>query len=356
MRGMKRFGLVLTLISVSACAPVVYDASYRAPVRSVSVQATYSQPSHHLEAAYRQVHPIEVTLYADNTYLGFYFQPIQLIITNGQYVEIPVKDRRGRSSKIYAHYHQNNLHFDADRKCQGIHDSSRFNYDNRWDKGHRYSNLSAGKDFDLAGLQLQIRKVPTSPQRVSKSVPVQVDDQARQGRHYENMQPAARPVVVNRAENKRRINDVYSAKRPVGQHVAVVADKTLENDSKNSVKQLIIKNKLVSKTHKSVDNSIKRPAIIEKINKDKHSLQVTRGAAMPTGKTRTVNRKPAKSRMESVVLPDSQETVETAGLAKTARDSVLALNDILDEEIGTDSRSNRKAVARDRTSQDKRSR
>jgi len=108
------------ILSVTACATVVYDANYGTPARDIYfyVNSSYN------ETAYRT---IEVTLYADNHYMSVYFQPMHLVIYDGQFVEIPVRDRRGRDTKIYAHYHQNNLHFDSDRNDHGINGSSRFN-------------------------------------------------------------------------------------------------------------------------------------------------------------------------------------------------------------------------------------
>lgn len=88
MRGIEKFGLVLMILSVTACAPVVYDAGYGVPASNVYVHSGYEQSTDYNEATYL---PIEVTLYADNTYPGVYFQPLHLVIHDGQYVEIPVR-------------------------------------------------------------------------------------------------------------------------------------------------------------------------------------------------------------------------------------------------------------------------
>jgi len=109
------------LFSIAACAPISHKATYRTSSGHVSAY-TSSQ---------NYTRPIQVTLYSDSTYLGVNFQPIQIVISDGEYVEIPVKNRRGRSSRIFAHYHHGNLHFDANRKCQKIQGSTAYKYDRR---------------------------------------------------------------------------------------------------------------------------------------------------------------------------------------------------------------------------------
>ena len=79
------------LFSLSACAPINYEATYRQPSGHVSA---YRSPQ-----AYTR--PIQVTLYSDSTYLGINLKPILIVISDGEYVEIPVKNRRGRSSRLF---------------------------------------------------------------------------------------------------------------------------------------------------------------------------------------------------------------------------------------------------------------
>ena len=149
------FGLGLIMVSAVACAPVVHDASYHEYRTTPAQVAVYTSHT----VVYPRAQTIEVMLYADRTYRGVYFQPMRLVISEGQYVEIPVRDKRGRQTRIYAHYHQQNLHFDHDRNCRALHGSARYSYDRKWDTGHRYSNLNAGKDYDLTGLHLEIRNI-----------------------------------------------------------------------------------------------------------------------------------------------------------------------------------------------------
>ena len=143
------------LFSVSACAPINYGPTYRPASGHVSV---YRSPQTYIR-------PIQVTLYSDSTYPGVNFDPIQIVISDGQYVEIPVKNRRGRSSRFFAHYHHGNLHFDGNRKCQKIQGSTGYQYDRRWDKGYKYTYVNAGHDYDFTGLRLVIRNTPKADNR-----------------------------------------------------------------------------------------------------------------------------------------------------------------------------------------------
>ena len=66
------------LFSVSACAPVNYGPTYRPASGHVSA---YRSPQTYIR-------PIQVTLYSDSTYPGVNFDPIQIVISDGQYVEM----------------------------------------------------------------------------------------------------------------------------------------------------------------------------------------------------------------------------------------------------------------------------
>ena len=253
MRRMEKLGFILMILSVTACAPVVYDAHYGAPARDTYVYVNFEQPAYYNETAYR---PIEVTLYADNSYMGVYFQPRHLVIYDGQYVEIPVRDRRGRDTKIYAHYHQNNLHFDTDRNDHGINGSSRFDYDNRWENGYKYSNINAGKDYDLTGLQMQIRNAPTSRNNQTHKV----------------------------TENKEN--------RPSERQVTVITDKTVKKVVRREGKSPIYNSKSVNEQFRPAVINAKRPEIIEKTVRDAQSHQMPGKTAKSMKKEQTASRVP----------------------------------------------------------------
>ena len=48
------------------------------------------------------------------------------VIYDGDFVEVPVRDKHGHNKKLYAHYHRGDLHFDSSRQCASIPGSSRF--------------------------------------------------------------------------------------------------------------------------------------------------------------------------------------------------------------------------------------
>ena len=356
MRGFKSFGLILALVAVTACAPVVYDATYHTPVRHVATRVTYTQPVYRHEVVYRQAQSIEVTLFADNTYLGISFSPLHLTITDGQYVEIPVRDRRGRQARIYAHYHQNNLHFDSGRNCQGINGASRFSADSRWDKGQRYSNLNAGKDYDLTGLQLNIRKVPTESRRVGNNAAVKINNNSSQVRHYGDESSAKRPVVTIAEDHNRRAGAVNSDKRPTGRQNVTVAEKDTKTFRENNAKQLIKQKKTVEIRHEKVDRSAKRPAIVDKVIDVERSQRVAKGAEKSAAEKRAVNRMPGKRGTKDVAVPESQDSTDAQQKSSIAREETIAQNDRSDEESDEVFRSNRKAEAGERTSRGKQSR
>ena len=153
MNGMKKLSLILMLLSLTACVSKVQRTVYyesRPPISHAAVHKTV----HHYQ-------PIEVIVYADRSYRGG-FSTIQLVMVDGDYAEIPIRNKRGNYTRIFAHYHAGVLHFDADKNCHGIQGASRFKQDNGWHKGQMYTRVSAGKDYDLTGLQLMVRNVDQS--------------------------------------------------------------------------------------------------------------------------------------------------------------------------------------------------
>lgn len=148
---------VLVLLAATACAPVYNDAAYYEHVEPVSRVSVGSFS--HTPYRYEHLHgAIEVALFADHTYLGLNFQPVHLVIHDGDYVRVPLRNKRGHLKVIYAHYHKGDLHFDASKSCRNIAGTSRFRYDKGWEEGRRYDYISAGPDYDLRGYRLSVRK------------------------------------------------------------------------------------------------------------------------------------------------------------------------------------------------------
>jgi hypothetical protein len=301
MRGIKRFGFLLMLVSVTACAPVAYDATYRSPTGHVSVQTSYFQPVYRQVNTYRTIRPIEVTLYADNSYRGVYFSPIRLVIADNQYVEIPARDRRGRNTRIFAHYHRKNLHFDADRNCNGIHGASQYKYDKKWKKGHKYSSINAGRDYDLSGLHLQIRNTADSPRQ-------------QQVNTLKSTKAVKKKLDVNKKTVVRVNNEKSSSRQQVR-----------NNTPRNNIKRAVVREKtqpLTSRAAKVADRGTKnRPVIVEKISKHEQSKRITIMNAKSVNKESV--RGLAKKKVKSAELKINGKAHKSVSAEETVSDSKM---------------------------------
>ena len=256
------FGFLAILFSVTACAPVTYETIYRQPPGHVSVNSS------HRGQTQAYLRPIQVTIYSDSTYTGFNFAPIQVVIADGEYVAIPAKNRRGRSSQIFAHYHQGNLHFDANRNCQKILGSSAYQYDRRWDKGYKYARVNAGHNYDFTGLRLVIRSTPQSnshPKQVTSSKDLNIHRKERITDKYR--------VVThnNKKSHDKKVVD-HKPSKNVHNKAVVVAKPPKENKQSKRFKHLgskdIIKNTDSSNSKKTV-----RPNIVRELAKHKKTNQ-----------------------------------------------------------------------------------
>jgi hypothetical protein len=201
-------GFLAILFSVTACAPVTYESTYRPPSGHTYVNNTYNQRGQ--TQAY--LRPIQVTLYSDSTSTGFNFAPIHVVISDGEYVAIPVINRRGRSLRIFGHYHQGNLHFDANRKCQKVLGSSGYQYDRRWDKGYKYANVNAGHNYDFTGLRLAIRSVPQS----SNSRDTKIGDYKPSKNVKGKVVVTAKNPKVNKQTSKHKYLESRDKIKPIG--------------------------------------------------------------------------------------------------------------------------------------------
>ena len=308
MRRKQRFGLFLMLMSVTACAPVVYDATYhkhRTPTHVV-VRATHSQPRHHHGPVYQQVHPIEVTLYAGNTYLGVNFQPIQIVITDGEYVAIPIRNKRGRQTIIYAHYHKNSLHFDSDRNCRNLNGSSRYKYDKRWDKGHKYAHINAGKDYDLTGLQLRIRNVPTGKRQTRKYESTKVINQNVIILNNNGKKPTKQRVTRVLIKNNNEKLSVQKQQHSIDSRPTKATDYYSHDKQRNKTKSLTTsKKKLVVKAVKKA----KRPTIVEKISRHDQS-KYHKDVPQKTGVKNNVLNKRMKRQKKELIVKNKNRPIE----------------------------------------------
>lgn len=319
----KRFGLVLLLMSVTACVPVVYDAAYyeyRTPASHVSVQSSYVYASHR-KVAHQVIHPIELTLYADSSYLGLYFQPIHLVIADGGYVEIPVRNRRGRHTTIFAHYHQRDLHFDSSRNCQRIHGSSGFKYDKRWDKGHKYAHINAGKDYDLTGLRLQVRNAPAGKRHLKMSAPVKVIKKQVVVRKVPVKQQVAK-VKPKRIPKKMIVREEH---RPSYRHTVKSSETTIIKKRTHRSKALKSKDNSTTRIDRKVVKTTSKPHIVQRVVTAIKLQRASEKPLRPAVKRSVTVRKSQNKQVKTVVKQKSRiineagRTERAAKIKKTRR-------------------------------------
>ncbi len=325
MRRMKRFGLFLVLMLATACAPVVYDTTYRE--YRVPARNTYFQPSHHHKSSYQRVRPIEITLYASNSFQGIYFQPIHIVIADGEYVEIPVKDKRGRYTKIYAHYHKNNLHFDSDMNCRAIHGSSKYIYDSRWDKGHKYTKINIGKDYDLSWLRLKIRNLPAGSPYVKKGRPVKVVNKTIITHRYEGKTPVKRPVVIVQPSDKRKKVVVHEQNDPLNRHTPKTPGYGVVKQHVKNTKPLIIKDNIGRNGSDVVIKTVKRPTIVKKIVKDKQPQHIYSEKVVSQNKKQYLVHKSVRKSTKTIGGQNNRVDDEAHDATKVEKTKMLSRND-----------------------------
>lgn len=260
------------LFSVVACAPIRYEASYRSPASHVSTHRSHSHIS-----------PIQVTLYSETVQ----FAPIQIVVSDGDYVEIPVKNRRGRSSRIFAHYHRGNLHFDSNRKCQKIKGSVGYQYDKRWDRGYKYTHVSVGHDYDFSGLRLLIRNTSKLDSRPKKILTVKTPEIHRKTANttkYQTVKTPAKKKVVARKQLKNTPKKVVMTKKTSNRSIQSHRDKSKNTSDKYRARGAV---------------SAKKPGLMDMVrtspghNKaDKHKVVVRNKAPdRPSGNRSVATRK-----------------------------------------------------------------
>ena len=266
-------GLILTLLSVTACAPAIHESTYygKSGTTYVNVQAPQRQAQ-----PIQMYRSIQVTLYTDKAYRGSYFQPVQLVIADGQYVEIPIKNRRGRMARIYAHYQANDLHFDSSRRCQRIPGSTSYKYLKTWDNGHKYGHVNAGNDYDLSGLHLSVRNLTTDRQHANREVVERVDFKSRH-KNTKIVNNNSKTVTYN-TNNSIDINnkkDVKKTQFSKAVHKPTVVKKI--EKTKDTRRATVVKNDvriddiMTSKRHKGY-----REVLNENSNVKSHVVRKTR--------------------------------------------------------------------------------
>ena len=262
MKKLIMLSVLSMLFSLTACAPKVYERTYyeyRPPVHRVVVHKT----KHH----YR---PIEIVLFADSKYRGRYPSPIQLVIYDGQYIEIPLYHKHGKPKRIYAHYSHGVLHFVKNRNGKGIPGSSRYNYDSRWDKGRVYGEIKVGKDFELTGFKLKVRTVSNQSRANLRS-----DQKSRNHSSpvlYIQKNTKKKPTVVHKkvVTHKSSQSKKPTLKKPKTQIKQVKIEK---NNHFNKVKQSKVIKKSVQKRIVASQDQHKKQTRTESVNRPHQTIK-----------------------------------------------------------------------------------
>ncbi len=257
MMNLKWFAFLLVLFSASACAPVVYDSTYQGHITTrvhLASHDSYEQPYYRKHSN----RPVQITIYADNSYRGFYFQPIQIVVYDGDYIEIPLKNRRGHLSRIFAHYHQDNLHFDSSKSCQRIPGSSGYRYDASWDNGRKYNQLNAGSNYDLSGLRMKVHSSQQKTRNTAKSVKLQ-EKRGQVVKQKSHVKSQARPIVINKFKTKKSrkatvINSSHDKPKTV-----------FKNNKQQTIKKTQVTNIYVPEN--AIGRKAIKPSKVEKIKK-----------------------------------------------------------------------------------------
>jgi hypothetical protein len=288
MKKIKWFLLFLVTASLSACAPAYYEASYydyAEPSGHVAVVSNHSYANYGYRPPSSHYGSIELTLFADRSFLSVNFHPIHLVIHDGDYVEVPIRNKRGALKKVYAHYHRGDLHFDSGRHCDGIHGSSRFRYDKSWERGHRYDHISAGPDYDLRGYGLIVRK------HVSKKVKHSVKNDVSHKnvkKHYEY-----RP---QKTESKRRdvAKKVYvSDKNPKRSHIKASSVNLEPRKRKVTDRKIVIKDRVKLKEPKVKEKKVLAKKVKKSVQ-DKRTIADKRRLPQEKSTTEVVKSKKTK--------------------------------------------------------------
>lgn len=197
--------MLLALLSLSACAPVIYDGEYRdhrshSHYARTQIATDYRYSTRHLYP------PIELTIYAEQTYYELSLSPLYYLFYDGDFIEVPIRGRHGHNMHAFAHYSQGELHFDRDRECRRINKAPGFKYDKKWEKGHRYDNAFAGVNKELANINIKIRKASLVDERTRANDTTNTNQQPHRVKRKSD--DVGRPMQRIHQKSKHITNDV----------------------------------------------------------------------------------------------------------------------------------------------------
>lgn len=290
MKKTRMLAYGLTLIVLAACAPVHYDAAYYDYYDPVSVGASYNHSTYHPATTYGS---IEVTLFADHTYLDLNFQPLHLVIHDGDYVQVPLRNKKGKLKYVYAHYHMGDLHFDSSRRCTNISGTSRFKYDKRWDRGHRYEHISAGNDYDLRGYKLNVRKQVAKPNLNTKHKSRHVANTPQNHTsHNVKLKHTAKPAQLSKFKPRKSTTNVFNV---TNTNKKIVIKKQVDRNTrvnKKVTQKTVLNNKRVKRADlpRAPNDHIRKRAVDDrsKVNESKVVLRVSQKQNLSPQKAKVI--------------------------------------------------------------------
>ena len=136
MKWIVKYVLILGFFFFTACSPVMYEASlphHRDHHHHVVKKNVYHYP------------PIEISFFADTSYMGTNFIPFTFVIADGGFKKISFYRGNGKHLSFYAHYTLGSVHFDSDLNCKGQQPSHSFKFNQMWAHGQPYQIRKIGK-------------------------------------------------------------------------------------------------------------------------------------------------------------------------------------------------------------------
>ena len=206
----------------------------------------------------------------------------------------------------------------SSRNCQRIHGSTGFKADKRWDKGHKYTHISAGKDYGLTGLHMKVRNMPSAKRQlgnVANDRVVVKKTFTKQAVKKVQVRPSARKAVV-----RKQRQPSYSGQVIAPNKRTMVKRGNSHKDSQANIMSMRSNDRKATKP-------IVRPHVVQKAVKHNKSLRVS-GRSIRADVTRPdVVRKVDNEKHREAVKPNHRDKesqkVERADKAKNPRKAAV---------------------------------
>ncbi len=359
MKRLLSYSSIILLTLLAACAPVAYHGSYsqsypQASTVYVQHQNSYRAPAPYnhrerVKAIYRGEERrygdlIEVTLYPGQVYASTYRysnQSVTIRIADGDLVRFPVHDKRGLKTNLYAHYTNNNLHFDIDLSCNRLHSSISYNLDQSWEVGRRYSKIAAGGNYDFKDSHLRIHAVPVPGYSKHKHVarPLQ-DTKVIVHKQPQKQQYKSQDTIVTVKQSGKSHVQQVRVEQPKSKKVVKAQSQPNRVTQQVSVRQS--QQQVVASQPRQARQKVAvyRDAAPQRQNK--HSLDIKDRTRIKVGPQPV---KPNRKRQQPQVTTERQEVIKNQRMQDP---EVISKDPARQQKVKTDprSRKDQKAVAK----------